>query len=177
MTEKGKRLRPGNVVTIRINPTDCMSVVDVVKQAGVLTPGMSFASMVSLSLSSVMQTLRDQGIIPERDGFEYLEIVGPYISKQDARKIEISKTLASAGSRIKVSGLSQPKHEAGPTHHEEPQAPAEIKPVSTEQRLAGRRLTELLQKRDLAEHGTDVIWSSADQKEYDELYKVVYPEG
>ena len=74
MGKTANQKRSGNVVTIRVAPKDCMSIVDVVKASGIHTGGMSFSMLVSLALSSSMQTFRDQGIVPDREGWEYGKI-------------------------------------------------------------------------------------------------------
>ena len=174
----GKQLRAGNVVTIRVNPKDCMGVVDVIQKAGIYTPGMSFAQMVSICLSSVLQTLRDSEVIPERDGFEYLNVVGPYISKQSGKKIEVTKTINQLGSKIAVRGLSQPIKQVPELEESPLPAAAYVEPVMTmEQKRAGALLKELDAKRELAEDNPNVIWQHSDQVEWDRLYKIVYPEG
>lgn len=167
-----KRIRPGVVTTIRVNPADAMAVVDVVNAAGVYTKGMSFASMVSLALSSLLQTMRDQDVIPKRDGFEYNELVQPYLG-QNGKKLEITKAMTAAGSKVKARGLSRPKVET----IEPPAAIPEedVTGLDATQRQARSRLTELCQKKDLVDQGTDgVLWSAGDQLEYDDLVRVVY---
>lgn len=106
-------MRAGKVVNVRINPKDCMGVIDVVKKAGVYVPGMSFSQMVSLALSGMMQTLRDNEIIPDREGWEYLEMMGPYLTKQNGRKLEVTKVINSIGSALHVRGLSPPAQAVG----------------------------------------------------------------
>jgi hypothetical protein len=169
-------LRPGMVATIRVNPKDCMAVLDVVKAAGLSTDGMSFAAMTSLAFSSLLQTMRDQEVIPDRDGFEYLDMMQPYLgSKNNKKKVAITKTLQNAGSKVRVHGLSKPKVEKAPI--QEPPTLGEDKALSIEERLARSELTELCRKRDMAEEGAEgILWSAADQSRYDELLRVVYPE-
>ncbi len=44
-------------------------------------------------------------------------------------------------------------------------------------RYAGRRLTELLAKKDAADDGAEIIWSVTDQEEFDKYYQLIYPDG
>ena len=182
-------MRPGKVASIRVNPKDCMGVVDVVEAAGLRVEGMSFPAMVSLALGSLLQTMRDQGIIPDRAGFEYNEIMAPFHgSRRSKRKLEITDTIHKAGSGIKLQGLSKPAgdfsaltepREVGPTVQPEPaRKEVDAEPVPAEVRRARTRLTELLQKKDLAEEqGSGVVWSAGDEEEFQQVYKMVYPEG
>lgn len=65
-------MRIGKVVQIRINPSDCQSVLDVVKAAGDNPyDGRSFASCVSAALSSLIGVAKKGGIIEEPDPFLY----------------------------------------------------------------------------------------------------------
>lgn len=192
-------MRPGMVATIRVNPKDCMAVLDVMEAVGITIEGMSFPAMVSLTLSSLLQTARDNGQIPTRDGFEFSQMMAPYIGqRRTKKKLEIAKTMHELGSSVHAPKLSKPRR--GGFELPQPQArsahgddeselsvpkergpfdlPVMVEDVSTEQRLARRRLTELLQKKDLAEEqGNGVVWSPADEKEFQAVYREVYPEG
>lgn len=177
------RLKAGLVISLRINPKDCMSVVDVLAKTGTVIPGMSFSAMTALALSSLLETMRQQGKIPTRDGFEFSEMMAPYLSGKHARKVATAKALEGLGSDFSAPVL--PRHEAGqltPPPHQLSNPHLQPAPAQPQQdlahRQAARRLTELLQKKDLAEDGQGgVVWSAADQAEYDECYAAVYPEG
>jgi hypothetical protein len=168
----GSQMRPGLVTSIRVNPKDCMSVIDVMDVTGLKSDGMSFSSMVSLAFSSLLATCRKNGVIPDRDGFEFTEMVGPYLNQSHKKKVHVSNVLRSMGSDIALPAV-EIKPKGG-----ELIAPLPTRAEPTiEQREAGRRLTELLQKKDIADSNPAVIWQASDQREYDELYKIVYPEG
>lgn len=174
-------MRPGKVTTIRVNPLDCLSVLDVCKSAGIEIPGGSFAQHVSLALSSLLQTVRDAGIIPTRDGFEYNEMMERFGDKNTARKTAIADVVHRAGSSIHISGLSKP---ASPVHLT-PLPDAQVRQVPiTEQRVpletkqAATRLKELMEKKELSDtQGSGVLWSASDEQEFGECYRVVYPDG
>lgn len=172
-------MRPGLVVTQRVNPKDCMSVVDVIKATGMNVRGMSFPAMVSLTLSSLLEQMRQQGIIPTRDGFEYLEIMQPYLgSGRNKRKLEITGTLHELGSRMRTPTLAD-THAPLLGHQMEVReysAPIAEEVVSAEVRRARTRLAELCAKKDLAENG-GAVWAERDEVEFQELYVIVYPEG
>ena len=89
-------MKPGRTVHIRINPKDCMSCVDVVLRAGYNPGPMSFAQVVSSTLSVVLESLRNNSIIPDRQGFEYADIMSPWkddVKADRGRKLGITKAL------------------------------------------------------------------------------------
>lgn len=143
---------PGEVVRIRVNPRDCMSVVDVINNTGMYTGGMSFPMAVSLVLSSLLESARQAKLIPERDGFEYSEVMQPFSNKATGpRKLAITAAHRMVGSELVAPPLRQPK--VG---------------MSMEQRRADTRMRELFFKR---EH-TPESWSPADDKELDQVIAV-----
>lgn len=149
-------MKAGKVVNIRVNPKDCMAVVDVVQKTGVFVSGMSFSQMVSLALAGVMQTLRDASVIPDREGWEYLEMMQPYLTRQNGRKLEVAKVISSLGSELSVKGLSAPKQE-------EPESSGYVytPPVLTEEQIARiNELNEVMDTRPL---------NTMEQQEYDKL--------
>lgn len=176
------KLKAGVVVSIRVNPKDCMSIVDVMGKTGLISPGMSFSAMCSLTLSSLLETMRQQGHIPTRSGFEFTELVGPYMTGKNTKRIAAAKAIEQVGSDFSAPTL--PTQEAARNSRTSEQdgyslRMPEVKLVPTlEHRQAARRLTELIQKRDLAENdGSGVLWGAEDQREYDECYKIIYPDG
>jgi len=89
-------MTPGRVVKIRVSPTDCMSCIDVAKQVGYLREGISFAEVVSVALRALLQTVRQQSIVPDRDGFEYSEMMAPFRDQPHidrALKVRLTKAL------------------------------------------------------------------------------------
>ena len=96
-------MRAGSVVNIRVNPRDSMSVVDLIRQGNVPNmEGMSFAQMVSITLSSCLEELRKKGVVPTREGYEYSEMVGPYLRHRNGRKLAITEQIHNMGSEFKV---------------------------------------------------------------------------
>jgi len=68
--------KAGMVVRIRVNPRDCLSILDVVR--GENLQGMSFSAITSLAVSCMLEHLRQQEIIPRNAGFDYKERMAPY---------------------------------------------------------------------------------------------------
>lgn len=78
-------MRIGVVASVRLSPTDTMSAVDIVTQAKAFFPGMSISGAVALAVSIAFETLRKQGSIPVREGFEYASMVEPFSQKKNTK--------------------------------------------------------------------------------------------
>lgn len=178
-------MRAGMVSTIRINPRDCQSVLDIMEMVGYKTEGQSFPHLVSLTLSSLLQTQRDAGNIPEPDEFDYLNRMGYFIGQQrSSKKMHVAKVIHNAGGKARMPGLPQQpvdSDEDRPFPTQARHTPSTIEVLTTEvtaeQREAGQRLQDLMTKKEIAEDNPNVIWSAHDQREYDILYAVIYPFG
>lgn len=153
-------------------------MLDVMEKTGMQVSGMSFPSMVSLTLSSLIETVKRAGHIPDRDGFEFLEKMAPYMGDQrTGRKLDITRTISNTSSDLAIKPLAAAGRALAGSEQPAPAAPVPV-PLNTEQRLQARRLTELLQKKDLAdEKDSGVIWSAEDESEFQQLYRVIYPDG
>ncbi len=175
------KLRAGQVVRVRINPKDCLSTLDLLDTLHIPRAGMSFAQCVSLAFSSLMETARLQGLLPEPDTFQFLNRMGPFAGhQQHQRKTTISKEIGGLGEKFLAPALSQeramlseafvqPRHEAAGSI---PHQPIQPEKEPSEFELAQRqRLTELLKLKDMRE------LTGAETVEYKELYSIVYPHG
>lgn len=93
-------MKPGRTANIRINSRDCMACIDVVQKAGINLRGASFSMIVSAALSSAMESFRQNGIIPVRDGFEYEKMMQDYPKQgvaQHARALMVTKLFTDTG--------------------------------------------------------------------------------
>ena len=84
--------RAGLVARVRVNPRDCLSILDVVQSSGIDIQGMSFSAITSLTISCMLESLRKQQVIPRNVGFDYMERMSPYIegkSTSDKRAITV----------------------------------------------------------------------------------------
>lgn len=170
MAGGGEKLKAGEVVRMRVNPRDCISALDVLDAANINYRAMSFAQCISLAFSSLLETARQNGLIEEPDGFEFLNRMAQFktsVSASHRKKMEITAAMQEIGSRIHVPAIDK---EIRPP-------PTTVDTRTTEQRLAGRMLHELCEKLDLSQKNPDVKWQQSDQEEYDRLFKIVYPEG
>ena len=105
-------MKPGRTANIRINPADCMSCIDVIKKTGMNLQGASFTIIVSAALASMLESFRQNGIIPTRDGFEYNEIMKAYPMQdksQRARALAITKTFDMASVQVPAANPVNPR--------------------------------------------------------------------
>lgn len=165
----GTRLKAGVVTSLRINPKDCMSIVDVLEKTGLLKSGMSFSSMAALTLSVLLETMRERGDIPTRDGFEFSEMVGQYLNGNQSKKVAINKAVQSIGSDFSAPALPQ----SPAVRPAKVAAPVVFTPPGAD---AADKLTNLIQKKEMAETGA-FPWTQQDQQNFDHYYQLVYPHG
>lgn len=156
-------MKPGLVVAIRVSPKDCQSVLAMMDASGLPRVNQSFASMVSMVLSGLLQGVRADGIIEEPDPFLYWDQMGQYHKGSSAGKKD---AIADAvRGRVKtVASMNRRQTE------EEALANSPPVDMTTEQRQAGLRMKELMVKQ---EHAAD-SWSTEDQEEFNRLEKIVY---
>lgn len=98
----------GRIARIRVNSKDCMAIVDLLEKIGMQVKGMSFSQGVSIALSSTMESLRQQGVLPVRDGFEYNNLMKrfpPDVKAARARALDITRTMNKAGPDAQVPAV------------------------------------------------------------------------
>lgn len=71
-------MKAGFVARIRVNPRDCLSVLDIVQSSGINTEGMSFSALTSLAMACMLEALRKAKTIPDNDGFNYEQRMRPF---------------------------------------------------------------------------------------------------
>lgn len=91
-------MKGGRVVRVRVNPPDCMAVLDVCAVLGITSQArFSFDQLVSIALKSLLEAARGHGTIPKREGFEYIKMMEPYMERvpgQDrARKLQLTSLM------------------------------------------------------------------------------------
>lgn len=186
-------MKPGVVVTIRVNPRNAQSILDVLDAAGIDRRSKSYTACASEALSSLLESARTSGLIPEPDPYQYANRMEEYLGPQSVskRKVKALGTLdgLSRGDAYEGPPRSMSARWASPVAEASPApapsqppasyaAPKELDPLEKAQlREASARFTELLKKRDIAEENSAVVWSDADEAEYTRLFKIVYPDG
>jgi len=117
--------KPGIVVSVRLSPTDTMSVVDIIDKLGVPKTNLSFNQAAKIAIASTFEAFRQNGAIPTRTGFEYNALIDPFVRE----------SYGSRGNKLKVAAnLST---ECASTHVEP------IVPESYEHRKGRIRFEEL----------------------------------
>lgn len=180
-------MKPGIVAQVRVNPTTAMSVLDVLDAAGVSRDGMSFPVCVSTALNILVETAKKSNLIPEPDPFQYANRMQPYLGAVDYRR-KSKKRLPALNPHVfsTAAALAEPARQPAPTPAPQPVTHSTVIQLDVngmptdplelaEFRAAQRRLTELHQKKDLVDGGTEgIVWSESDQKEYDRLMNYVF---
>lgn len=93
-------MRVGRIARIRVNPKDCVAIVDVLQKLEINTPGISFSQGVSIALSSAMEAFRQNGVIPVRDEFDYTKLMQRFPEDRPAdraRKLEVTSAIGLRG--------------------------------------------------------------------------------
>lgn len=175
-------MKGGNVARIRVNPKDCQSVLDLLDKVQIPRQHMSFAQCVSIALSSLLETARINKTLPEPDPFQYINRMGQYLGnghKHHQMKMRATSAIGSIGEHFQAPALTtepaRPFEQYDPSIHP---VPGEPEVITADRMRDARRLSELASKKDMWENGNrSVSWSSQDEEEYQQLYKVIYPEG
>jgi hypothetical protein len=96
-------MKPGKVVRFRMSPTDCLSVLDIMKVAKISTDGKSFNTVVHLALSSMLESYRKAGIInADPDPFSFMPRMEEF-TVRDRQKLAVTNALTMhemAGNRV-----------------------------------------------------------------------------
>lgn len=75
-------MRPSKTLSIRIRPSDFMAALDILEKCNVSYYNTSMAQVIHLAMGIAFNTMRQTGIIPERDGFEYNEMLTRWKKQQ-----------------------------------------------------------------------------------------------
>lgn len=87
-------------MSLRVQPLDAMSCVDVCSVSGITTSNLSIAMVTKLALAILLESQRQAGNIPRRDGFEFSTMMEPFTKPN----------ISSRAAKLKHANvLSQPK--------------------------------------------------------------------
>jgi hypothetical protein len=98
----------GIVVRLRVPPRDVMSCIDCVQAAKAEMTGMSISAVIRRGMSIAMGTLRSNKVIPERDGYEYEQMVAPYDCRTGAEKITAGHLMVIADQNAEINDTPVP---------------------------------------------------------------------
>lgn len=79
-------MKAGEVVYIRVSPRHVQACIALARARGLVTAGMSVASVISQGLRCALDTIMEAGIIPEPDPFHYSAEVEPFRATTAARR-------------------------------------------------------------------------------------------
>ena len=173
-------MKAGLVVRLRVNPKDCQSILDLLDKVGVPYQNLSFSQCTSIALASLLETARTHKTLPEPDPFQFINRMGNFIGQghtMQRKRLAAANALGNIGEHFQAPTTepARPLHNNPSSFHGDPPA---AEPMSADRMRDARRLSELASKKDMWENGNrSVSWSSQDEEEYQQLYKVIYPEG
>lgn len=103
-------MKAGKIVRLRINPADCLRILDTLESAGIAVRDLSFAQCASLALSSLLLTMEKTGKIPPANPFKYIERMAPFEGgKSSQKKRQITEAYyRQAANGVEVPTLAQP---------------------------------------------------------------------
>jgi hypothetical protein len=132
---------------IRVSPKNCIAIYDCLKLAG-LEPGeYTFSSATARVLDMLLDGMRRDKHIPERDGFEFLTMMDEFIQQNKAQLPSVHTDTAQK--------------------HIMPVSVVEVSNSTMEQRRALTRFKELMQKKDRAPD----TWTAEDEAELEQVYQ------
>ena len=150
----------GFITRIRLSPKDVMACLDCVSAADADVPGMSLSAAVKRGIVVAMETLRQNKVIPTRDGFEYLDMIAPYQAISPVMKVKVGHQLVVAAQQA----------EQYDTPH--PTIPTRVEPTAADI-AKGRARERILRKyQELSfrkENGGKGNWTAAEQQSLDAL--------
>ena len=90
-------MKGGRIARIRVNPQDAMGVCDVMERLGFTIERFSFDQAVRIALSSLLESARVHGVLPQRDGFEYgkmMERFSERVPQDRVRKLDVTALIS-----------------------------------------------------------------------------------
>lgn len=147
----------GKAMYIRVSPKNCMAICDALKLAGLQPSDFTFSSATARVLDMLLAGLIRDKVIPERDGFEFLDMMSEFVQQNRAQLPSVSyrqPTLREDAPRSHTVGTDAPA------------SPVVLNTATThEQRMANVRFKELMVKR---EHAPD-SWTLEDEQELEQV--------
>ena len=193
-------MQPGVVVRVRINPSTCISVLDTLQAVGIKVEEKTFSTCVSAALNILVETAKQSGVLPEVDPYAFNERMRNHTGDAAPDRRKLPK-----GNIGHVNPLIFPEKTPDLGHPRWAKEDKKVKPITVEaaptaemqldskgvplefstdpevviaRKEAGKKLTDLLKRKDDADNGVGGIhWSDSDQDEYDRVYAVAYPNG
>lgn len=84
----------GRIIRMRVPPQDCMSVLDGIVKLGLDMNKLSFDAATRIVLSALLEGARKDGVLPQREGFEYLQMMRDHLPPDRMpHKLKLQATL------------------------------------------------------------------------------------
>lgn len=101
-------MREGFVSKMRIGTREVMGCIDICSAAGLELPaGTSLSMVIKRAIVIAVETLRQCGAIPDRDGFEYEEMTSRFVKQPMALKVRTGTSISL--SDIVKETMDQPR--------------------------------------------------------------------
>lgn len=97
---------------LRVNPTDAMSIIDILDKLEVPKNNLSFAQATKIALGTLLESARREGLIPRREGFEYLEMMRPFEESSTRYGARSAKLRITKLSNVEPRELPVPQRDA-----------------------------------------------------------------
>ena len=120
-------MKPGKVLTLRVRPEDILTAFDIVAQTGAAPQNYSLATIVNSALGISFATLRKLNLVPEREGFEYNEVLNSWNAARAARSVQLENTTLLNSSPLKPL-TTQPEEDRKQLRIEELRVKKEFNP-------------------------------------------------
>ena len=157
----------GVVVRVRVNPSTCIAVLDVLESVGIDPADKSFATCVSSALNILVETAQQSGVLPKVDPYQFANRMRRHTGKEAVNRRSLPKQNIGHINPLIFPETPLPKLERAHTSYgdDEPLSPDE-----EAKRNRVLRLNGLLMKKEYADSGIEGIeWTAEDQDELDKL--------
>lgn len=183
-TLTGVEMSPGEKVWMRVKPRELMACVDVLRAAGVDINGVGVSGLVRLALAVLIESAVKAKQIPDREGFEYLELITPFKRANIRTKVQVGHAIRMAELEresidkptalgvLPAGKLTQAEVEASRARtvralaEDDPQAAASL------DRKLRRRVDPRILRRDELRFKSEQDPANMSQKEFKELNKL-----
>lgn len=165
-------MRAGRVINLRIRPKDCMTVVDLAETLN-LPKDASFSHAAAIAFHALCQLVRDNKLVPDRDGFEYNQMMA---------RFPASKKLTPAGWRLTQHFSTSEEWADDALDTPAPTsialtkpartgsgAPPVVPPIGTPERIELDRKTRRLKELRIKQKGDPMNFGQVELEEYVEL--------
>ena len=136
-------MKAGEVVTIRLEPEDVITCLDICEQAGFALYGASLSQVVKLALANLCEGARSVGLAPAAGHTDYLARLAKYKAHKQDKKLAISRKMDAESLTLRQADMTRTPGVKFPA----PIAPTQLAKDSPEYKRKQVRFTELAFKK------------------------------